>query len=307
MISVCTRTVALRLLLFIWLLSGVEVYAIQYCDNNFKRHSVSLSRGSLGQSNLDTSAAAQLSTVTNEFASNWIIGETQQGETQQHAMAAGFNIQYTIMDFKSVTPMTNGHLYTVDFPLSGRIAGPGTEIVYKLTPAISVSSNALKNAELIDRNGLQLKTSFIYKNKLSVHNAWVFGFMSDHRFGEYQAYPLAGFCWQPANDWRLQLALPDFSVQKIFSGDINLMFYAEPYGNQWHVFSKDKTRSSDFNYETITAGITLGIYVNRSILMSIRAQRQVRRKLLLTLDNNSQIEPSVDSGTEFTLRAEVLF
>ena len=138
--------------------------------------------------------------------------------------------------------MTNGHLHNWNFPVAGRLVNKDYDLLYLIAPTLSVSSNALKNPELIGSDSLQLNTGLVYKINTSAGSAWLAGFRSDHRFGSYNVYPVVGICMQPAKDWHLQLALPDFSILKKFNHGVSVKLYAEPVGNQWHVFSKDKVR-----------------------------------------------------------------
>ena len=181
----------------------------QYCGTK-QSHAI-LSAEKLKSAALDDGTEVEFS--RRDLASGLIVSR-EQG----HKVTVEFNFQYTIISFDdSITPMTNGHLHTWDFPFQGRLSNIDSELFYDITPAISVSSNVLKNPELIGSDGLQLYTSLVYKKNTSVNTAWFLGFRSDHRFGSYKAYPVVGVCIQAANDWILQLALPDFSIQRRFN------------------------------------------------------------------------------------------
>jgi len=273
-----------------------------YCGNNAARNFVRVKIGSLDQAQLDTAMPAQVEITTNEFNSAWVIDSEQQ-----HTRSIGFNFRYTIVDLESIDAMTNGHLHTWDFPLEGRLSNTASVLFYNITPAISVSSNALKNPQLIDRDSLQLYAGMVYKKNLSLESDWFVGFRSDHRFGSYKAYPVVGVCLQPATDWSLQLALPDFSILKKFNKELSLKLFAEPVGNQWQVFSKDITRESDFTYNAIAIGASAQWYFNTSTNVSLVLQNQSNRRFSFVLDDNTFIEAKAESSAGVMLKGEVLF
>jgi hypothetical protein len=276
--------------------------ARQYCENSLDQRGVGIGYGSWEKSQLDTDTGAEVEMTTNEVNFSW-----PAASENNHQLKLGFDMLYTIMDFDKITPMTNGHLHTWDLSVNGSHIRNGSKVLYHVTPAISVSSNALKRPSLIDSDALQLKTGVIIKKDIHQEYAWVIGFMSDYRFGDYRLYPVAGVCWQPSENWSLQLALPDFSIRKIFSNDISLTFYVAPEGNQWHVFSDDEQRSSDLSYNAIVTGISAQWLISTTITLSLEIQKQSRREFSVVLDDNSLIEPGANSSAGFTLRSEMLF
>ncbi|MCK4707312.1 MAG: hypothetical protein KAU21_01755, partial [Gammaproteobacteria bacterium] len=251
----------------------------QYCDVSIAKSHVSLGYASLERSQLDTDntgAGVAIKTAEANFA--WLVSSEPA-----HSLSLSFDTLYTIMDFDLITPMTNGHLHTWGLSLTASHKKDGAEILYNVTPAISISSNALKNPELINDESLQLKTSLIYKKNLPRKLAWVFGFMSDYRFGDYRLYPLAGVCWQPAQDWLLQLALPDFSIHKTFSSGISLTLYTAPKGNKWQVFSRDMQRNSELTYNSIVTGITAQWSITPAVELSLDFEKQTSREFSIVL------------------------
>ena len=273
-----------------------------YCSDNATRHFIRTKIGKLDQAQLDTAMPAKVEMTTNELNSVWVLDRDRH-----HVKSIGFNFRYTIVDLESIDAMTNGHLHTWDFPFEGRLRNTGSELFYNMTPAISVSSNALKNPQLIHGDGLQLYTGVVYKKSLSHNSAWLLGFMSDHRFGEYRAYPVVGVCMQPAKGWSLQLALPDFSIMKRINSAFNLKLFAEPIGSQWHVFSKDTRRESDFIYSAIAIGLSAQWQIGASFNLSLGLEKQTNRQFSFVLDDNSFIESKAESSMGMMLKGEFLF
>jgi hypothetical protein len=273
----------------------------QYCDDEMNQYHIDLSAGSLQEAPLDNGAKAAL---TRRELNAGII----TNEEQEHSMAFDFNYQYTIVSYDDqVQPMTNGHLHSLAFPVGWRHKGTDYTLDYYLAPVISVSSNALKNPDLLDREALQLWTGMIYKKELHKGSAWLLGFRSDHRFGPYHIYPVAGFCWQPNANWQLQLALPDFSIRKFFSNRINIKLFVEPDGNKWHVFSEDTTSSSDFIYNAIVTGISIEWQINPTLWLALSALKHSGREFSFVLEDGTPVDTGADSSTGLSISAGVLF
>ncbi len=289
---------------FLCIIFSSELFAVannQYCDNDVNRHHISFHSGELENAPVDTGTTVALS--RRELRAG-IITDSEQN----HSIAIGFNFQYTIVSFDdSTSPMTNGHLHAWEFPLSWRSKGAGYTLDYYLTPVISISSNVLKNPDLLDREGMQLRTGMIYKKDISHESAWLLGFRSDHRFGPYRLYPVAGVCWQPDANWQLQLALPGFSIRRFFSNGINIKLFAEPDGNQWHVFNKDKTTNSDFIYNAIVTGLSLEWRINSTVWLEFSSVKHSRREFSFALDDGTLVETNANSSTGLAANIGVLF
>ena len=83
--------------------------------------------------------------------------------------------------------------------------------------------------------------------------------------------------------------------------------FAEPVGNQWHVFSKDITRESDFTYNAIAIGLSAQWYFSASTNVSLVLENQTNRRFSFVLDDNTFIEAKAESSTGMMLKGEVLF
>jgi hypothetical protein len=273
----------------------------QYCDNDTNQYHIGLSGGSLQEEPLDNGAKVAL---TRRELNAGVITSSEK----DHSMAFDFNYQYTIVSYDDpVQPMTNGHLHSLDFPVRWHREGKDYTLDYYLAPVISVSSNALKNPDLLDREALQLWTGMIYTKELSHESSWLLGFRSDYRFGPYHIYPVAGFCWRPNANWQLQLALPDFNISRFFSNGINIKLFAEPDGNKWYVFSKDTTSSSDFFYNAIVTGLSIEWRINSTVWLEFSAIRHSKQEFSFALEDGTAVEAGANSSTGISIGAGVLF
>ena len=271
----------------------------QYCGTK-QSHAI-LSAEKLKSAALDDGTEVEFS--RRDLASGLIVSREQD-----HKVTVDFNFQYTIISFDdSITPMTNGHLHSWDFPVTAHRKGAGYSLDYYLAPVIAVSSNGLKNPDLLDNDALQLWAGAIYKKDLNQESAWLLGFRSDYRFGPYRAYPVAGFCWQPNANWQLQLALPDFSISRFISNGINIKLFAEPDGNKWHVFSDDTTSNSDFIYNAIVTGLSIEWQINSTVTLRLDAVQHSKREFSFALDDGTLVETNAQSSTGVSVSLGLLF
>lgn len=273
----------------------------QYCDTQLVKNNIILSRAAIGSAAMDAGAEMDFSRHTIEVS-------LPVSEQDYFPDDTGINFQYTHIDFdNALKPMSNGHLHSWDFSFNWRTMGKGYTLKYYLAPVLSVSSNALKNPGLIDGDGLQLWSGLVYKNIINNKKSWLLGLTADHRFGRYQVYPLFGLCWQAGASWQLQLALPDFSIQKTFSNGINIKFYAEPDGNQWHVFSDDRSRNSDFVYEAIVTGLAIEWLISSTVKLGFNSVKHTKRKIDFFLNDGASVNSKLKSASGFNISADILF
>ena len=116
-----------------------------------------------------------------------------------------------------------------------------------------------------------------------------------------------GLCWQAGASWQLQLALPDFSIRKIFSGGINIKLFAKPDGNQWHVFSDDRSRNSDFVYEAIVTGLAIEWQMSSTIKLGFNSVKHINRRFDFFLDDDTSVNSKAKSASGLMISANILF
>ena len=274
----------------------------QYCDINPPDGLVSLAYAGPQVAALDTGNGEAVSISRSEAAIFWQI-ERDEGRP----LTLGLEAQYSILNFDSVSSMTNGHLHRWGLSFSGVEQYNDADIFYAVTPAIAVSSNALKNPGLINGESLQLTTALTYNKKLNRRLAWVAGVRSDYRFGGYSLYPVGGVCWQPSEDWSLQLVWPDFKVRKALSRSLQLSLFAHPDGNRWHVFSEDMQRDSMLNYHSVVMGISLQWLIAPKVEWTLAVERLDKTDFSLVLDDNRLLQTGAASTTTLQLRGKFEF
>jgi len=294
-----TFTVSAFLFLTCFHSSVFAAVSSQYCGK--EQNYISLSAEKLQDAALDDGSDVG-------FTQRDLNSDLTVSRSKAQSVAIGFNFQYTFVDFDdSLTPMTNGHLHNWNFPVGVHRKSSNYRLDYYLAPVISVSSNGLKNPDLLDHDSLQLWAGATYRKDISEESSWLLGFRSDHRFGPYRVYPVAGICWQPNEDWQLQLALPDFSIDRYFSNGIKIKLFAGPEGNQWHVFSADTINSSDFIYNAIVSGISIEWQLKPTVNVALDVIKHSAREFSFALDDGTQVETNAQSSTGFSVSLGLLF
>jgi hypothetical protein len=207
----------------------------------------------------------------------------------------GAGHRYTPFDFERLEPLTNGDLHTIYLPI--HLVKPVNQGVFHFaaSPALSVSSNVLKNLDLVHKNDLQLWLAAAYEYPLSEKVNLLLGLCADHRFGHYRAYPVAGIKWSPTENWIFRLSYPDVEVSYWPFARFKLSFSVSPDGNEWHVYDKSLSRSSYFQYESVRAEIGGTWLISKAFSLGLSAGKQFNNYFRFMLADNSRI--TTETGT----------
>ena len=311
----CLCLLAIIVLLYAAPVAAMGTGDNRYCGHTQQRHfsvfserlqDAELDDSSPGDSGLVDSDMGDSSEVS--YESRGISSGLASSRSGETTTSVGFDYRYTILGFEGAArPDTNGHLHSIIVPITGRDDRQDRTVEYYLAPALSVSSNALKNPDLIDADALQLRAGLWYRKAVDDRQAWFAGLRADYRFGPYRLYPVAGYCWKPDDTWQFQLAFPDFSITRYFTGGVSIGLFASPDGNRWHVFNKDKTRQSDFAYNAIVSGISVDWQINRSVGLSIGIISHSRRRLSYLDETGISQETSASSAIGYAVSASIIF
>ena len=163
-------------------------------------------------------------------------------------LAAGH--EYNALDIAAdpgETPQSNGDLHTLYLATRwvGKI-GPG-RLQLAIAPALSVSSNALKDSDTWNSDSRQWWGAATYV--MPGNNVdWVFGLGHDYRFGDPRTYPVAGLQWRD-NLHQVLLTYPDISLVRALGRSWILGFTTAPDGNRWQAWDKNLEESDDFRHQ----------------------------------------------------------
>ncbi|MCP4696662.1 MAG: hypothetical protein GY862_07420, partial [Gammaproteobacteria bacterium] len=175
------------------------------------------------------------------------------------------------------------------------------------SPALSVSSNRLKNPDTIQRKDLQAWLLASYEHPLSEKMHLLLGLCADHRFGHYRAYPLAGILWKPGKKWRFRLAYPDAGIAYRPFPKLKLSFSAGPDGNEWRVYDKSMDRNSAFQYESVRLETGISWSISKAFSLGITAGKQFNNRFRLTMENNRRIATATGTISFVSMQLNLVF
>jgi hypothetical protein len=158
----------------------------------------------------------------------------------------------TFIDESEIGFRTNGYLHSVYFPLQ-RLRTSERRFRVAIAPAMSASSNVIKDPEQYDRDAWQFLFAAVWEWAGGDTLDWRAGICADHRFGSYRVYPTAGVAWRPGADWRIELGFPDATLSYRPGDVFSVMFAIKPNGNEWYVKDSTLEYASLFEYRAWAA------------------------------------------------------
>lgn len=171
--------------------------------------------------------------------------------------AFGVGHRYVVLGVEPVDLQTNGHLHTLFFPVH-RQTGSGKESFrLSIAPALSASSNVIKNPGEYSSDTLQLLFAMVWSRALSERVQLRYGVCGDHRFGSYEVYPLISFGWQPRTGLLVELGFPTSRLTYQAKPNVDLSLRVAPHGNEWHAKSRDLQQQSQLVFESSLVELTV--------------------------------------------------
>ena len=249
------------------------------------------SRGKLNRSN---------SNVSSDIYSLNLMFQGAGSDSQSWLFGLGH--QYTIFDFQNLDAQTNGHQHTLYLPFFLHSKSNANYFNFSLAPALSVSSNILKQPNQYNANALQGLGSVVYQKKMSDAIDWLAGICADHRFGNFRVYPLLGFKWNINHLWKTVIAYPDSELSHRLSDTIYWRLHIGPDGNQWHIKDKALQQSSEFSHEAYLAQWQLDWSVTPGFLITASLGLVFNAEYRFTLANGEEVATEQDDSTRTTVR-----
>jgi len=188
----------------------------------------------------------------------------------------GAGHRYTIFDIDPLQPATNGHLHTFFLPLHKLTENDRRSFRFSIAPALS---------------------ALVWGRRLSDRMSLRYGICGDHRFGDYQIYPLISVQWQLHPDWNVQLGFPASQLTYRISKRSRSMIRLRPDGNEWYVLDKSLVNHSQFVYESYALEWTFDWELRESFAISASVGRQFHNRFEMTLLDRSRVRLSGNSVT----------
>ena len=221
----------------------------------------------------------------------------------------GFGVghRYVILGVDPIELQTNGHLHTLYFPLHKQTDSGDTSFRFSIAPALSASSNVMKDAGEYSSDSFQLLAAFIWSTKLSERATLRFGACGDSRFGDYQLYPSIGIDWRPRTGVTIELGFPTTRLTYRAQPDIDLSLRIAPDGNEWHVKSKDLQKESQLVVEAFLLEGTVNWRARKQLTLTASIGRQFHNRYDVVLYDDSRARLYADSVTRIGAALEWRF
>ena len=217
-----------------------------------------------------------------QFANDWSLGVGHR---------------YTIFRFAPIEPQTNGHVHTLFVPVHRVKQTEGKRFRLSVAPALSASSNVVKDPGEYDADAMQLLAAAVWRDALSEATGLSYGVCGDHRFGSYRIYPVLSFNWQPRPDWTIDLGFPTASLRYQATRRFDSSVRLAPNGNEWYVKDKSLRNASQFIYESYLLEWAFNWRAYEHFVMTAGIGWQFHNRYELTLLDGSQVRLSSDSFT----------
>ncbi len=232
------------------------------------------------------------------------LGEVEQedysvdlGYQFENDWSLGVGHRYTIFRFGPIEPQTNGHVHTLFVPVHRVKHSEGKSFRLSVAPALSASSNVVKDAGEYDADAMQLLAAALWHRALNDTTGLSYGVCGDHRFGSYRIYPLLSFNWQPRPDWTIKLGFPTASLSYQATRRLNSSLRFGPNGNEWYVKDKTLRNASQFIHESYLLEWALDWQAYKRFVITAGIGWQFHNRYELTLLDGSQVRLSSDSFT----------
>lgn len=217
-------------------------------------------------------------------------------KTNDDKVLFGAGHRYSIFDVDPLQAGTNGHLHTFFLPLHILTGTDHRSFRASIAPALSASSNVFDNRK-ISNDAFQLLVALVWGRRLSDRTSLRYGICGDHRFGDYQIYPVISAQWQPHPDWRIQLGFPTSWLSYQVSARLTSMIRITPDGNEWYVLDRTLVNHSQFVYESFALEWAVDWEVGESFAITASVGRQIDNRFEMTLVDQSRVRLSSNSVT----------
>jgi hypothetical protein len=219
----------------------------------------------------------------------------------------GVGHRYVILNVDPIELQTNGHLHTFFLPLHRQSYSDGQSFRFSIAPALSASSNVMKDPGEYNADALQFLAALVWSRKLSERATFRYGICGDHRFGNYEVYPLVSVDWQPHADWVIELGFPATRLTYQVSRNITSALRIAPDGNEWFVKNKSLEKQSRVVYEASLVEWAFTWQAQKRIAITASVGRQFHNRYAVTLRDESQVQLSSDSVTRIGAALEWRF
>ena len=219
----------------------------------------------------------------------------------------GFGHRTAVLNVDDLELQTNGYLHTFFFPIHRVIHSGTTSIRFSIAPALSASSNVTSDPGEYRPDALQLLAALVWDRPIADRLALRYGICADHRFGDYEIYPLVSVKWQPHPNWRIEFGFPTSQLIHRVSENLSAVLRVEPNGNEWYVKDKSLEEHSQLIYEAYLFEWAINWRAHSHFMLTASIGREFHSRYRMTLLNEDRIRLSSDSSTRIGVALAWLF
>lgn len=221
--------------------------------------------------------------------------------------AYGFGHRTTILNVEGLDLQTNGYLHTFFFPVHKLSKSDNGNFRFSIAPALSGSSNVVKDPNEYSTDALQLLAALIWERPLSERWALSYGICGDHRFGDYRVYPAVSASWQPHPSWDVEFGFPRSRLTVQISRSLASVLQIEPNGNKWYVKDKSLQTYSQLLYEAYLLEWAFNWRAHEHFILSASIGREFDRHYDLTLLDEGVVRLPGDAATRIGVELAWIF
>jgi hypothetical protein len=124
-----------------------------------------------------------------------------------------------------------------------------------------------------------------------------YGVCGDHRFGDYQVYPVINVGWQVHPDWLLEIGFPMSQLIHKVSDSLTSLLRIAPNGNEWYVKDKSLAKHSQLIYEAYLLELAFNWWAHKNFMLTASIGREFDSRYEMTLLNDNRVRLSSDPAT----------
>lgn len=209
-------------------------------------------------------------------------------------LALGAAYRGTHLNETGIDLQTNGYLHTFLLPVHARFGSSAAGWRVSVAPALSGSSNVVKDPGEWETEAWQLLAAIVGNRKVNHQVTVRYGVCADHVFGDYRVYPLVRFDWQFSKRWSAGIGFPRSLLAYRISEHFEARIAIAPAGNSWLVKDRTLEDQSVLSYEAW------------SVDWALRWMPSAEWRLALALgyEFESDYEATLASGQRLALGAE---
>jgi len=219
----------------------------------------------------------------------------------------GVGHRYVILDVEPIELQTNGHLHTLFFPVHRQSGSDSKGFRFSIAPSLSASSNVMKNPGEYSADTFQLIAALVWSRKLSDRVELRYGVCGDHRFGSYEIYPSITIGWRPRTNLMIEMGFPTTRLTYQALPSTSLSLRIAPYGNEWHVKSKDMENESKLVFQASLVECAVTWQARKHLAITASVGRILHAQYDVTLLDDSSVRFSDDAVTRIGAALEWRF